>query len=81
MDQIDLLRHLVGVLERLGVPYMIVGSLASAAYGEPRMTQDIDVVVDLKEGQIAGLCQAFASGEFYVSQQAAMEAVRRVAEG
>ena len=77
MDQIDLLRQLVGVLDRLDVPYMVVGSLASAAYGEPRMTQDIDVVVDLKEQQVPGLCKAFSSDDFYVSERAALEAVRR----
>jgi hypothetical protein len=77
LDQIDLLRRLVGVLDGLGVPYMVVGSLASAAYGEPRMTRDIDVVVDLGGGQIARLCQAFPPDEFYVSEEAAREAVRR----
>ena len=76
MDQIDLLRHLVGALDRLGVPYMLVGSLASAAYGEPRMTQDIDVVVDLKEQQVPLLCRAFASSEFHVNERAVLEAVR-----
>jgi len=77
LDQADLLRHLVGVLERLGVPYMLVGSLASAAYGEPRMTQDIDVVVDLGEQQVGALCRAFSSAEFYVSESAALDALRR----
>lgn len=76
MDQLDLLRHLIAALDRLDVPYMVVGSLASAAYGEPRMTQDIDVVIDLEERQIAALCRAFASDEFYVSEQAALDAVR-----
>ena len=77
MDQIEFLRQVLGELERLNIPYMVVGSLASAAYGEPRMTQDIDVVVDLKEEHIPGLCRAFAADEFYLSQQAALEAVRR----
>lgn len=71
-----MLRHLVAVLERLGVPYMVVGSLASAAYGEPRMTQDVDVLVDLKTTHVAGLCQAFATDEFFLSEQAALEAIR-----
>jgi len=35
------------------------------------------VVVDLKEQQIDSLCQAFASGEFYFSESAAGQAVRR----
>jgi hypothetical protein len=77
LDQIDLLRRLVGVLDGLGSPYMVVGSLASAAYGEPRMTQDIDVVVDMQEEQVAPLCRAFSPDEFYVSAEAAKEAVRR----
>jgi len=77
LDQIDLLRLLVRVLDGMGVPYMVVGSLASAAYGEPRMTQDIDVVVDLAAQQVAELCQAFASDEFYLNEEAALEAVRQ----
>jgi len=60
LDQVDLLRHLVAVLERLDVPYMLVGSLASAAYGEPRMTQDIDVVVDPGEQQVGSYVTRWA---------------------
>ncbi len=77
MEQIDLLRHLVSTLDRLGVGYMVVGSLASAAYGEPRMTQDIDVVVDLKEQEVAAFSHAFASSEFYLSEEAAKLAIRQ----
>ncbi len=76
MDQIDLLRQVVSVLEDLGIPYMVVGSLACAAYGEPRMTLDIDMVVDLKPQQVAPLCQRFPPEEFYVSAEAALQAVR-----
>ena len=47
MEQRDMLRQLLVVLDQLGVPYMLVGSIASAVYGEPRMTKDIDVVADL----------------------------------
>jgi hypothetical protein len=63
-------------LERLNVPYMVVGSMASIAYGEPRFTQDVDVVIDPTESQAAALCQAFASDEFYASEEAARAAVR-----
>ena len=76
MDQIEFLRRLMDVLDRLGVPHMVVGSLASIAYGEPRMTQDIDVVVDLDERHVEPLCRAFPADEFYVSREAALEAVR-----
>lgn len=76
MDQADLLRHAIGALDQLGVPYMVVGSLASMSYGEPRYTHDIDIVVDLAEHQVPSLCAAFSDPDFYVSEPAAREAVR-----
>ena len=44
MDQAELLRYLVEAFEALGIEYMISGSQASIFYGEPQLTQDIDVV-------------------------------------
>ena len=77
MEQIDLLRRAIVVLEDLGITYMVVGSVASSAYGEPRRTQDIDVVVDLRPDQVKPLCAAFAGDDYYVDSATAMEAVRR----
>lgn len=75
MEQSDLLRLVLDVLEGQQIVYCLGGSLASGVYGEPRYTHDIDVVVDLRMEQVARLCQAFPTPEFYVSQQAAREAV------
>ncbi len=77
MEQSDLLRYAIETMEQMNLTYAIVGSFASGAYGEPRFTQDIDIVVDLQVGQVAEFCQHFASPEFYVSQTAATEAARR----
>jgi hypothetical protein len=41
----ELLRHLVVALERMQVDYLITGSTATIYYGEPRFSNDIDVVV------------------------------------
>ena len=76
MDQPELLQHLIDVLERQGIAYMVVGSFASMAYGEPRLTQDIDVVVDLSLAQVPALCRAFPDSDYYVSREAAESAVR-----
>ncbi len=76
MEQSDLLRQLVSVLEELDLTYVLVGSIASGAYGEPRLTQDIDVVVKLPAEQVAELCEAFSGREYYISREAAQEAVR-----
>jgi hypothetical protein len=76
VEQPDLLRLTIDALERLAIPYMLVGSFASTAYGEPRFTQDIDIVLDLAPEQISALCGAFPAPEFFCSEQAAREAVR-----
>ena len=40
------LSRLVAILHRLGVRFHLTGGITSVAYGEPRMTQDVDVVVE-----------------------------------
>lgn len=77
MEQPEILRYAVGVLEKLNIPYLIVGSFATSIWGEPRMTLDIDIVIDLLAEQIDTFCQQFPTPDFYVSETAASEAVAR----
>ncbi len=46
-------------------------------YGEPRFTNDIDIVVRLNEHQARCVAAAFTGDEWYVSEAAALDAVRR----
>ncbi len=77
MRQIELLRLVLDALERLEIPYAVVGSYASGAWGEPRMTRDIDIVIRLLPAQVDLLCAVFPADEFYVSREAANDAVQR----
>jgi hypothetical protein len=77
MEQFDLLRYIAGIFEDMGLRYFVTGSTATIFYGEPRLTNDIDVVVDLSAQQIAEFCRRFPQDEFYVSEDAARDAVRR----
>ncbi len=77
MTQDELLRFAVGVLERVRLPYLVTGSVATVFYGEPRFTNDIDIVVDLPLPRVDELCQAFPAGQFYVDPESARAAVRR----
>lgn len=76
MEQFELLEQLSAVLKGLGVPYMVTGSQATIAYGEPRFTNDIDVVVDLSATNIEQFCDCFPATEYYLSRPAAREAVK-----
>lgn len=77
MDHERLLAFVRDTCERLELVYMVVGSTASIAYGEPRFTNDIDVVVGLSESDITAFCAAFPSDEFYISAATVTDAVRR----
>jgi len=75
VTQAELLRYLVDSLESLAIEYMIVGSHASIYYGEPRFTQDVDVVIGLTSPTLRAFLERFPPAEFYVSESTAREAV------
>lgn len=43
------LRRAVQFLEREGIPFVVVGGLANAVWGEPRATRDVDLKVYIGE--------------------------------
>ena len=75
ISMIETLRDFVEKMNALGVDYMVTGSYAMSAYGEIRMTRDIDVVLQLKEKDIRLLVDQFQD-EYYISE----ESVRRAVE-
>jgi hypothetical protein len=76
MEPSELLRRFVEVLERLHLPYLVTGSMATMAYGEPRFTNDIDVVVALPLDLVDAFCASFLAPEFYCYHEAAKQAVQ-----
>ncbi len=64
----DLLVDCLERLNRLGVPYMLVGSMASNYWGIPRTTHDLDFVVVLQNADVEPLAVAFGEGFFIQSE-------------
>lgn len=62
--------------EAAGAEYLLVGSVASSVYGEPRLTLDIDVVADLTQERLARFLSFFPAPGFYISREAAVSAIR-----
>lgn len=52
-------------LEQLGAPYMVSGSVAAMFYGEPRLTHDVDIIIDLDHRSALQLPALFGPSEFY----------------
>jgi hypothetical protein len=63
-------------LEKLGVRYLIGGSLASTVHGMVRTTQDSDIVAELHPQHVEPFIQAL-EGEFYVDEESVTAAVAR----
>jgi hypothetical protein len=76
MGPTDLLRVVGSVLDRIGCQRFTTGSVASMIYGEPRFTNDIDVVVRMDERQAMEFAASFGGAEWYVDADAAVAAVR-----
>ena len=73
--EIQILKLVITKLEELDIPYMLSGSVASSFYAQPRMTRDIDIVIELAAEQIAKITEIF-SGDFYIDEDDVNEAVR-----
>jgi hypothetical protein len=71
------LARIVAALDAAGIPHMVAGSLASTFHGEPRTTQDIDIVIDPTRETLDRLVRSLDPAAFYVSAKAAEEALRR----
>ena len=73
-DQLDIVDDVSRRLEKLGIPYMVTGSMAMNCYAKPRMTRDIDIVIELAPEGIDALVAEFSDG-YYVDAGAVAEAV------
>lgn len=75
MNEHQLLQKLAGVFEKLAIRYFVTGGMASIAYGEPRFTNDIDVVAEIPLAVVQQFLKEFPFPEFYVAEHAVIDAV------
>jgi len=57
-EPIEVTLKVTGVLENLGIPYLIGGSLASTLYGMVRSTQDSDIVAEMRPKHVQAFITA-----------------------
>src|SRR3954471_18322828 len=76
MSAADACTPLQAALERAGVRYAIGGSWASTAFGEPRLTNDVDILAEFTEENLPTFL-SFLPTTFYVDSEDASTAFRR----
>jgi len=65
----------ISELDRLEIPYAIGGSFASGIYGEPRMTYDIDMSIQLQAEKLTALIHFFENRKLNITRDAARKAL------
>jgi hypothetical protein len=65
MQEPDVYSYFTKTFNKLGVRYVVTGAVATIIYGVPRLTHDIDMVVELKKVDIDNIIKGFDESEFY----------------
>ena len=63
MNELEVIREVTHSLDILSIPYMLTGSIAMNYYATPRMTRDIDLVIELNNSKIELLENEFKGKE------------------
>ncbi|MEN6500094.1 MAG: hypothetical protein ABFC65_06120 [Rectinema sp.] len=75
-EPVEVTLKVTEVFEKLGVPYLIGGSLASTLYGMVRTTQDSDIVAEIRIEHLQPFVAALQD-EFYVDDEIIAESIQR----
>jgi hypothetical protein len=75
-EPIEVTLKVTNIFEKLGVPYLIGGSLASTLYGMVRTTQDSDIVAEMRLEHVKPFVSALQA-EFYIDDEMIVESIQR----
>ena len=67
-DQLRVLLVVTSRLDEAGIAYMVSGSTAMNHYAKPRMTRDIDIVVELGPADVRTVVERFER-DFYIDEE------------
>lgn len=73
-EELEVLKEVTGRLDGAGIAYMVTGSIAVNFYTVPRMTRDIDIVVELVQEDLVRFLPLFQT-DYYLEPQTVRDAV------
>jgi hypothetical protein len=74
-DPLVVVARLADAFDRLGISYLVGGSLASSLYGVPRATQDADILADVRLKHVQPLTKELEN-DFYIASELILDAIR-----
>lgn len=73
-EQMEFVKKIAGLLDSAAIPYMLTGSMALALYTRPRMTRDIDLVIECQSPDFETIVRLFEV-DCYVDAQEVRDAI------
>lgn len=73
-EEFELLKDVAVRLESAGIKYMMTGSMAMAFYSTPRMTRDIDIIIQVSSADVDRIVNLFRE-DFYIEEESVRFAV------
>ena len=67
LNEIDIVKMVCQRLDGAKIPYMVTGSCALHFYSVPRMTRDLDIVVEIHKKDIDTVFQLFKD-DFFIQK-------------
>jgi hypothetical protein len=74
-EELEILKEVCGKLDSAEIEYMITGSIAMAFYSAPRMTRDIDIIINVSVNDIEKVINLFQKG-YYINEIVVKEAIK-----
>ncbi|MCF7911907.1 MAG: hypothetical protein K9M99_05230 [Candidatus Cloacimonetes bacterium] len=74
MTELEILADVVKRLDQAGIKYMLTGSMAMNYYAVPRMTRDIDMIIEMQIEDIPGIFALFKD-DYYISEEGIKDAL------
>jgi hypothetical protein len=75
-EPLEVTLKVTAVLDKLAVPYLVGGSLASILHGMVRTTQDADIITEMRQSHLTPFVSALQE-EFWLDAEMIAEAIRR----
>ena len=75
MQELKLLKLVSDRLSLANIEYMLSGSLALNFYAQPRMTRDIDIIININEEDVNKIYKLFKK-DFYIDKRMILDAIK-----
>jgi len=76
LNELDILKDITQKLDKVNISYMLTGSIAMNYYAVPRMTRDIDIIIEIYFKDIDPLIEIFKD-EYYIERNSIIDSIKR----